>query len=160
MWIGRRGPPTQPLISDPSACHSFFPFAMIFLVLFLNVFIKLSWCSGKHLGLPCREAQVQIPAGLTWIVGGFCCFFFKIAWFSMIFISFSSPWTKTVILLLHSVKVLEPYRIQSAPDQGYVKLKMDLVGGGLSPNWANNFWTRLIKYDHSAWLPYWLQQKL
>ena len=47
----------------------------------------------------------------------------------MIFNSFSSPSTKTVILLLHLVKVLEPHRIQSAHVQGYVKLKMDLVEG-------------------------------
>ena len=33
------------------------------------------------------------------------------------------------MILLHSVKVLEPYRIQSAHDQGYVKLKMDSVEG-------------------------------
>ena len=49
----------------------------------------------------------------------------------MIFISFSSPCTKTIILLLHSVKALEPYGTQSAHDQEHVKLKMDSVEGCL-----------------------------
>ena len=81
-------------------------------------FVKFNW-----------ESRIQIPAELISNLKGFCSFFFNIAWFLMIFISFSSPWTKTIILLLHSVKVLEPYRIQSAHVQGYVKLKMDSVEG-------------------------------
>lgn len=91
------------------------PFAVIYFVLFLIMYLKLSWCTGLHFGLPCRESWVQITAELILIKDRFC--------------SFSSPWTKTIILLLHSVKVLEPYRIQSAHDQGYVKLKMDSVEG-------------------------------
>ena len=105
------------------------PFAMICFILFQFLFVKLLWCSGWHFGLPCKQSQVQIPAELIWNLRGFCSFFFKIAWFLMIFIFFSSPWTKTIILLLQSVKVLEPYMIQSAHVQEYVELKMDSVEG-------------------------------
>ena len=105
------------------------PFAIICFVLFHIQYKKLLWCNWYHFGLPCSEFRVQIPADVKLNKQGFCSFFFKIVWFLMIFISFSSPWTKTIILLLHSVKVLEPYRIQSVHDQGYVKLKMDSVGG-------------------------------
>ena len=105
------------------------PFAMICSVLFHISNKKILWCKRQHFGLPCSESRVQILAELILNKQGFCSFFFKIVWFLMIFISFSSPWTKTIILLLHSVKVLEPYRIQSAHVQGYVKLKMDSVEG-------------------------------
>ena len=80
---------------------------------------------GYHAVSPGFKSQLS----WYWINKDFVLFFFKIVWFLMTFISFSSPWTKTIILILHSVEVLEPYRIQSAHDQGYVKLKMDSVEG-------------------------------